>query len=73
MDVLISSNIRFPLVRQPPYMIVIDQYHLQLYQEVHSLGAQLVQSTLVYLGDVIVFSADFATHLRHLEEIFWVM
>ncbi|XP_062386073.1 uncharacterized protein LOC134073108 [Sardina pilchardus] len=37
------------------------------------LGGQLVESTLVYLDDVIVFSPDFPTHLRHLEEVFRAM
>lgn len=36
------------------------------------LGGQLAESTLVYL-DVISFSADFPTHLSHLEEIFRAM
>lgn len=37
------------------------------------LGGQLAESTLVYLDDVITFSADFTTHLNHLEEIFRAM
>lgn len=37
------------------------------------LGGQLVDSTLVYLDDVIAFSPDFPTHLRHLEEVFRAM
>lgn len=37
------------------------------------LGGQLVDSTLVYLDDVIVFSPDFATHLLHLEQVFQAM
>ncbi|XP_039505665.1 uncharacterized protein LOC120461506 [Pimephales promelas] len=37
------------------------------------LGGQLVDSTLVYLDDVIVFSPDFHTHLHHLEGVFRAM
>lgn len=37
------------------------------------LNGQLVDSTLVYLDDVIVFSPDFASHLKHLEEVFQAM
>ncbi|KAG1940729.1 interleukin-1 receptor accessory protein-like 1-A [Pimephales promelas] len=37
------------------------------------LGGQLVDSTLVYLDDVIVFSPDFASHLLHLERVFQAM
>lgn len=34
------------------------------------LGGQLSESALVYLDDVILYSVDFAAHLRHLEEVF---
>jgi transposase InsO family protein len=34
------------------------------------LGGQLMESTLVYLDDVIVYSPDFESHLRHLEQVF---
>ncbi|KAL2077722.1 hypothetical protein ACEWY4_027226 [Coilia grayii] len=34
------------------------------------LSGQLVDSTLVYLDDVLVFSQDFPTHLQHLEQVF---
>lgn len=37
------------------------------------LGGQLVDSTLVYLDDIIVFSPDFQTHLHHLENVFRTM
>ncbi|KAG1926021.1 interleukin-1 receptor accessory protein-like 1-A [Pimephales promelas] len=37
------------------------------------LGGQLVDNTLVYLDDVIVFSPDFASHLLHLEQVFQAM
>lgn len=37
------------------------------------LGGQLVDSTLVYLDDVIVYSPDFESHLRHLEDVFRAM
>ncbi|KAG1925888.1 hypothetical protein F2P79_025232 [Pimephales promelas] len=37
------------------------------------LGGQLVDSTLVYLDDVIVFSPDFHTHMHHLEGVFRAM
>lgn len=34
------------------------------------LGGQLMDTTLVYLDDVIVYSPDFESHLRHLEQVF---
>lgn len=37
------------------------------------LSGQLVDSTLVYLDDVLVFSQDFPTHLHHLEQVFQTM
>ena len=37
------------------------------------LGGQLMESVLVYLDDVIVYSPDFDSHLRHLEEVFRAM
>ncbi|XP_063054507.1 uncharacterized protein LOC134448779 [Engraulis encrasicolus] len=37
------------------------------------LSGQMVESTLVYLDDIIVFSPDFSTHLRHLEGVFQAM
>lgn len=37
------------------------------------LSGQLVDSTLVYLDDVLVFSQDFPTHLYHLEQVFQAM
>lgn len=36
----------------------------------HCLSDYIVDFLLVYLDDVIVYSADFATHLRHLEQVF---
>ncbi len=37
------------------------------------LGGQLVDTTLVYLDDVIVYSPDFESHLQHLEQVFRAM
>ncbi len=37
------------------------------------LGSQLVDTTLVYLDDVIVYSPDFESHLQHLEQVFRAM
>lgn len=37
------------------------------------LGGQLMESTLVYLDDVIVYSPDFESHLQHLEKVFQAM
>ncbi len=37
------------------------------------LGGQLVDTMLVYLDDVIVYSPDFESHLQHLEQVFWAM
>ncbi|KAG1933960.1 retrotransposable element [Pimephales promelas] len=37
------------------------------------LGGQLMDSTLVYLDDVIVYSPDFDSHLLHLEQVFRAM
>uniref|UniRef100_A0A8C1WKU1 Gypsy retrotransposon integrase-like protein 1 n=1 Tax=Cyprinus carpio TaxID=7962 RepID=A0A8C1WKU1_CYPCA len=37
------------------------------------LGGRLMESTLVYLDDVIVYSPDFESHLQHLEEVFQAM
>lgn len=34
------------------------------------LGEQNLESLLIYLDDVIVYSADFATHLKHLDFVF---
>lgn len=34
------------------------------------LNGQITDSLLVYLDDIIVYSSDFATHLKHLEEVF---
>uniref|UniRef100_A0A668AQP4 Gypsy retrotransposon integrase-like protein 1 n=1 Tax=Myripristis murdjan TaxID=586833 RepID=A0A668AQP4_9TELE len=34
------------------------------------LSGQITESLLVYLDDIIVYSPDFATHLRHLDEVF---
>lgn len=34
------------------------------------LGNQLIESALVYLDNVVIFSPDFATHLHHLETVF---
>ena len=34
------------------------------------LSGQITDSLLVYLDDIIVYSPDFTTHLRHLEEVF---
>lgn len=34
------------------------------------LGDQLIESTPVYLNDVIVFSKDFSAHLNQLEKAF---
>ncbi|MGL5209396.1 reverse transcriptase domain-containing protein [Cetobacterium sp.] len=34
------------------------------------LGGQLMETTLVYLDDVIVYSPDFGSHLQHLEQVF---
>lgn len=34
------------------------------------LGGQLMESVLVYIDDVIVYSPDFETHLQHLERVF---
>ena len=34
------------------------------------LSGHITDSLLVYLDDIIVYSPDFATHLRHLEEVF---
>lgn len=36
----------------------------------HCLSDYIVDFLLVYLDDVIVYSVDFATHLRHLEQVF---
>lgn len=37
------------------------------------LSGQLVDSTLMYLDNVIAYSPDFPSHLRHLEEVFRAM
>lgn len=37
------------------------------------LGGQLMESTLVYLDDVIVYSPDVESHLQHLEKVFQAM
>lgn len=37
------------------------------------LGGQLMESALVYLDDVIVYSPDFDSHLQHLEQVFGAM
>lgn len=34
------------------------------------LNGQINESLLVYLDDIIVYSPDFGTHLRHLDEVF---
>lgn len=34
------------------------------------LSGQITESLLVYLDDIIVYSPDFATHLKHLDEVF---
>lgn len=34
------------------------------------LSGQITESLLVYLDDIIVYSTDFAMHLKHLEEVF---
>lgn len=34
------------------------------------LHGQLADSVLVYLDDIIVYSPDFFSHLRHLETVF---
>lgn len=34
------------------------------------LSGQITESSLVYLDDIIVYSTDFAMHLKHLEEVF---
>lgn len=34
------------------------------------LSGQITESLLVYLHDIIVYSPDFTTHLRHLDEVF---
>lgn len=36
----------------------------------HCLSGQITESLLVYLGSIIVYSPDFATHLKHLEHVF---
>jgi len=34
------------------------------------LSGQLVESLLVYLDDIIIYSPDFSSHLQHLDEVF---
>lgn len=34
------------------------------------LSGQITESLLVYLDDIVVYSPDFATHLKHLDEVF---
>lgn len=34
------------------------------------LSGQITESLLVYLDDIVVYSPDFATHLRHLDKVF---
>ena len=34
------------------------------------LGGQVQESLLIYLGDVVVYSPDFDTHIEHLEQVF---
>lgn len=34
------------------------------------LGGQVHDSLLIYLDDVVVYSSDFDTHIKHLEQVF---
>lgn len=34
------------------------------------LNGQIAESLLVYLDDIIVYSADFSSHLQHLDQVF---
>lgn len=36
----------------------------------HCLGDKLHEYLLIYLDDLITYSADFDTHIQHLEEVF---
>lgn len=36
----------------------------------HCLGDQVIDSLLIYLDDIIVYSPDFVTQLVHLEQVF---
>lgn len=36
----------------------------------HCLSGQVVESVMVYLYDIIIYSAGFSCHLQHLDEVF---
>ena len=63
----------FRLVRMGPDAFGLCNAPATFQRLQRCLGGQLVDSTLVYLDDVIIFSPDFPSHLHNLEQVLQVM